>query len=626
MSQSSITGLGSRGERSRGRLLRDLQAVSLIFVLIVGTFGCASLTPDSLSGASKSRPRRVPPFKVVRTNTPSDYDVLVAEFAQYDGDYKLAREAYERAAAKDPGSPFIHSRLARLAWQLDDIEGAVLEGEKAFDLDPSDVQSRLFLGRLYRLRRDFEGLDRVLRDEEGRPLDADSAYALFQVALERRDLIEAENLARQLAEMEPEQLRGTLALATVYEQRKDFESAESVVRSALVSFPDHFLLYMRLAQVERERGDRKAEIGVYREVLRGHAGHYGVLQRLGQAQLDDNDIDGAITTFSEIVERYPDEINPLRRLASIEFSAGRYGSAARRLEAVLERDPEQPELAFALGQIRRALDDNSGAIEAFERIRAADANYVDARLQIASLWEEEGRTAEALAEVDRLRALRPSRQIDFHAAGLRIETGDFAGGIALLEGLLDGSAEDLDVLYQLGVQHGTRGNSDEALDYMRRVLEMDPDNASALNYMGYSWAERGENLAEAEQLIRRAIELSPEDGYITDSLGWVYYKMAETLFAESRKDEALRLLERAQEQLLQAAEMTGGDAVVLEHLGDVLLLRGDKSGALDYYEEAVKLEVREAEQPMLFDKLEQLRKDLGRVPAAGEGAKRVGAP
>ena len=583
-----------------------------LFLLLSLATGCASLsmTPWS-SDAEVRKERPAPELRQVRSERAADYDVLVAELAKADGDFVVAREAYARAAEKDPGSAFVADRLARLLWQLEDVDGAVREAERAFELTPDDVDVRLFLGRLYRLRQDFDGLDRVLRDSDGRPLDADSASALFQVALQRGDLFEAENLARQVAEMEPDQLRGVLSLATVYEQRRDFDAATDVVRRALDHFPDHFLLYMRLVQIERQRGDRVAEIGVYREVLEAHPNHYGILQRLGQAQLEENDVDAAIATFSMIVDHYPEDVNSLRRLASIEFSAGRYESAAKRLEAVLDRDPNQPELVFALGQIKRALGDAGGAFAVFERIDPTAPNYVDARLQIAAIHEQAGRLDESLAEIERLRAIRPDRQLDYHAAALRIELGDFGGGVALLEGLLDGSDEDRDVLYQLGVQYGVAGDVDRSIEMMQRVLALDPDNANALNYIGYSWAERGENLEEAERLIRRAIELSPGDGYITDSLGWVYYKMAEQLFADSRKEEALRILEQAQEQLVQAAELTGGDAVISEHLGDVRLLRGDKRGALEYYEEAVTLEVRDEEQPNLFDKLETLRRDLG---------------
>ena len=586
--------------------------LALIGLLLLQTIGCAGVFSGSPFGAeSGARKRPVPPLRIIRDERAADYDVLIGESAAAEGDFELARAAYERAAEKDPEAAFLHDRLARLAWQLEDVEGAVAEAELAFELAPDDLEIRLFLGRLYRLRRDFDGLDRVLRDAAGRPLDADSAYALFQVALERRDYIKAENLARQLAELEPDQLRGRLGLATVYEQKKDFDSAEEVVRRGLEAFPDHFLLFMRLAQIERERGDPAGEIAVYREVLASHPNHYGILQRLGQAQLDMNNLEGAIEAFGQVVESYPEDVNSLRRLASIEFSAGRYTSAADRLEAFLTRSPNQPELIFALGQIRRALEDDPGALEAFNRIGPAEANYIDARLQIAALLEIQGNTVEALAEIDRLRELRPNRQLDFHAAALRIELGNFDDGVALLEGALTGTDEDLEVLYQLGVLYGGQDKTDDALRYMQRVLALDPDSANALNYIGYSWAERGENLDEAEKLIRRAIEIEPEDGYITDSLGWVYYKMAEGLFAESRKEEALRALEQAHEQLLQAAKLTGGDSVVSEHLGDVFLLRGDKSGALDYYEEAVELELREEEQPNLLEKLDQLRRDLG---------------
>jgi tetratricopeptide (TPR) repeat protein len=375
---------------------------------------------------------------------------------------------------------------------------------------------------------------------------------------------------------------------------------------------------MRLAQIERARGDRDGEIAVYRKVLLSHPSHYGILQRLGQAQLDGNDLDGAITTFSEIVELYPEDTNSVRRLASLEYSAGRYEAAATRLESVLKRDPDQPELALALGQIRKATGDNAGAIEIFDQIDHQDPNYFDARIQIVAILESEDRLDEALSEIESLRTIRPDRQIDFYAAALRISNGEFESGVALLEGMLDGSDGDVEVYYQLGVHYGSDGQVEPALRYMQQVLEADPNNVNALNFIGYSWAEKGENLAEAEELIRRALAISPDDGYITDSLGWVYYKMAELLFEESRKDEAMRFLDRAQHQLVQAAELTGGDSVVSEHMGDVLLLRGDKEGALEHYEEAVDLELREAEQPMLLEKRDRLRGDLGLKPPTGE--------
>ena len=96
--------------------------------------------------------------------------------------------------------------------------------------------------------------------------------------------------------------------------------------------------------------------------------------------------------------------------------------------------------------------------------------------------------------------------------------------------------------------------TDEALACMHRALEKNPDNASALNYIGYTWAEKGVKLDEAEEMISRAIELRPEDGYIVDSLGWVYYMRARPLVDDGRSQEARLLLGRAIAELERASQ------------------------------------------------------------------------
>ena len=95
--------------------------------------------------------------------------------------------------------------------------------------------------------------------------------------------------------------------------------------------------------------------------------------------------------------------------------------------------------------------------------------------------------------------------------------------------LLSTKPDDDDLLYNLGVIYGEADRIDESVEFMRRALDANPDNASALNYIGYTWAERGINLDEAEKMIERALALRPDDGYIADSLGWVFYMRARPL-------------------------------------------------------------------------------------------------
>ena len=260
--------------------------------------------------------------------------------------------------------------------------------------------------------------------------------------------------------------------------------------------------------------------------------------------------------------------------------------------------------------VRRRGGDGDGAIQAFESIPETDRYFPEARAQIASVLERRGDYEQALAEIGRASAVRPSRELDLYAATLRARTGDLEGAVASLESMLSEEPENDELLFNLGVVYGEAQHTDEALVYMRQALEKNPDNANALNYIGYTWAEKGVNLDEAEAMINRAIELRPEDGYIVDSLGWVYYMRARPLVADGRAREARPFLDRALRELERADELTGGDPVISEHLGDTYLLLDEKQRALEKFEEAIRLEPREDEQPDLLEKFETLRREL----------------
>ncbi len=588
----------------RARRWRSLVVISAAFPLLGA--GCASI-PSLRS----ERPETVDRGRLERPELGSEYDVLVAETAARDGEFDVALAAYERAAQKDPRSAELWFKVSRLAAQNEDLEGAIRAAESGLELDPDNADGRLFLGRLYRLKRDLVGVERVLRDGSGAPFDGEAALLLFQVYLEQGRIDEATTIAERLMVDEPDNLGAYMAAATAYERAGRIEDAERALRSALGQHPNRFVLYARLARMRRAVEDHAGEIAIYQEVLSEYPDHYGTLVSLGEAQIAQKDIDAAIATYTRLADLYPDDLQVMRRLASLEFGTGRYEAAAIRLRAAFEKYPDQAEFAYSLGQVLRALGRDVEAAEYFSAIPSTHVLYVESRMQIAVIHEEAGRFSEALAEVERLRVLRPDRALDFHAAALRARAGDPAGGLALLEDMLAESPDDEEILYQLGVFHGSQKNTDEALRYMQLSLEKNPENAQALNYVGYTWAERGERLDEAERMIERAVSLAPRDGYIVDSLGWVYYMRARPLMAGERRQEGVDLLGRALEQLTLADELTGGDPVVTEHLGDVYLLLDQQQRALEYYEEAIVQNPRDDEQPELRDKLDRLRGRLG---------------
>ena len=147
-----------------------------------------------------------------------------------------------------------------------------------------------------------------------------------------------------------------------------------------------------------------------------------------------------------------------------------------------------------------------------------------------------------------------------------------------------------EIHFRLAVLYEKQNNRPESIQQIKKVLELDPNNADAQNFLGYAYAEAGVNLDEAEKLVREALRAKPNSGHIMDSLGWVYYK-------QGQYDKAVTELERAHRSMPQ-------DGTVAEHLGDAYFQMKRYRDALRIYRQALGLE--NANTPSLRKKINQV--------------------
>lgn len=600
--ESGAWGMQESRSREAGpgtRRIRTGSGWALLLVLLLAASGCASWMPGGSPEPSPSLQDASP-----------ELDFLIGRDHEGEGRLAEALDAYTRALSKDPESVYLLKRAAELSARQNRLSEAVVYAERALELEPDNQGVRLFLGTLYRFRKDVASAERVLRDENGRPLDEDAAVLLYGIYAENRRLAEARALAEWMIDDDPEGLRGYFALADAQEKLGDPAAAEATLRAGLERSPGEMALYAALARGRRMRGDRVGEIAIYREVLEIHPKHRATLEALADAQLALEQTDDAVETLEVLESLYPGDLRARLRLAFVEFERDNFAAAAERFEFALQQNPNEYEVVYFLGVVRRRLGEDEQAIAAFDRIPASADRYAEARTQIAGIYEHRGDFDRAIAEVERARQVHESQPLDLYLASLRAKAGDLEGALAFLQRLLDESPGDAEILYNIGVIHGEAKQVEQAIHYMHLVLGVNPDHAGALNYVGYTWAERGTNLDQAEAMISRALELRPDDGYITDSLGWVYVMRARPLLEQGEIEAAHVYLDRAMDELQRAAELTGGDPVISEHLGDVYLLLGEKERALSMYEEALGLAPREGEQPELREKYERLREEL----------------
>ena len=147
-----------------------------------------------------------------------------------------------------------------------------------------------------------------------------------------------------------------------------------------------------------------------------------------------------------------------------------------------------------------------------------------------------------------------------------------------------------DFYFDYGAAAEQAGQYVKATELFRKSIELDPGNAArSYNYLGYMWVERSENLDEAGQFIRRALEMEPTNGAYIDSLGWLYFK-------QGKFDEALTELLRAAELLPEP------DAVVFEHIGDACDKLGRRAEAVLYWQKALQLNPQRKDVGAKLDK------------------------
>ncbi|MCX5834786.1 MAG: tetratricopeptide repeat protein, partial [Deltaproteobacteria bacterium] len=298
------------------------------------------------------------------------------------------------------------------------------------------------------------------------------------------------------------------------------------------------------------------------------------------------------------------------KLGKVLLRDRKYEEAVSQFQEILKRDPANREVRFTLGLIYYEWNKHDEAIAEFSEVLKGFPNDDEARYFRAAAYGEKKLYGEALADLNKIpvssdlyanaqiqigvilkKQNRPQEAIEVTKKAMNVKKGDPAlyGFLAslyedakdlktaeqtLLEGLTMAPA-NADLHYRLGVLYEKTDRFNESMKQMEEVLKIEPESAEALNFIGYSYADRGIKLQEAEDMIKKALELRPGDGYITDSLGWVYFK-------QNRTDEAVKYLE-------EALRILPEDPAIAEHLGDAYARTGRVQDAIEKYKLVLQL-------------------------------------
>ncbi len=507
---------------------------------------------------------------------------LAARMATVENDFRAAARYFVMASAQDPQDVYLQdSALVALA-SAGDVDQAVAMAERLFDEDrPTELAGLLRRAQLVRAE-DWQGVVDLIDATHAPdvPLDQDlmdgtiRAWALLGAG-RATDAIAAFEAMAANADLAPI-VNYHLALARAL--AGDYEAADRLIVQSEAS--GHLMGLTARVQIlsQLDRGDEALALLSQIEGLEAEPQLLALRQRLEQGQPVPFDVVGGpadgiahlLLSFASALSSSPDP-EPLALIhARLASWIAPQNPEARLTTAQLLQDRQQFDLAEA----------------EFDAVRRMGEMRPQAELSRIDALSRAQRPAEAERAALALTAAYPGLAQSWIALGdVTRQQEKYAEAIPSYDRALDLLADAPPEarwfpLYARGISLERVGQFDRAEADLLAALEIRPDQASLLNYLGYSWIDRNQNLDRALDMIKRAVELSPGDGYILDSLAWAYFRLG-------RYQEAVAPME-------QSIATMAADPLVNDHLGDIYWMVGRHREAQIQWQRALSLEPSES--------------------------------
>ena len=531
-----------------------------------------------------------------------------------------------------------------------EIAGKAIEQYKEiYRLDPSDTESALWLARLYRLRNDHDKAEEVLRGIlKGEPDNEAAIEQLTQLLLDEGKSSEAVSLLEGMTSRAPSPILLDL-LGDAYTQTKDLAKAEQAYRRANELDPSELSHLRGLGQTLMAEEKYQDALVVYQKLIDLMPDDGDNYLSIARIYRELHQLDRAEESLLKARQYEPGSLEVMYNEAMLYQAQGRYDDAIRVLsDAVTGLKGQSPVLPSRrrslavlyqqLGLTYQQEQNYAAAIYTYEELgHLGDEEDHRARLLIMSAYRDARDLPRALTAGKEALAKYPTdAAIKTREALLLGENGQIDEAVTLLRSQLNNTEADREtylnisqvyergrrykeaedaahaaevlpglprdnegVYFALGAIYERQKFFDRAEEQFKKVLDLDPNNAPALNYYGYMLGDLGQRLDEAESFVQRALKEEPYNGAYLDSLGWIYYKQNK--------------LGDAEVFLRKAVQRDSHDPTIHAHLADVYSKQGRSELAAGEWEKSMAEWRRALPADIETDKIAEVEKKLSQA-------------
>lgn len=502
------------------------------------------------------------------------YQLLLGEIAADRGDRDTAAESLMEAA-RISRDPRVAQRAARIALDGERLDIAEEAASLWVKLQPDHEQSRgtlaLIMAERGRIEEAGEHFISLLR-QNGEPDGA----ALSRAA---RMLGEVSNQDNALAVMAlivarfEDNPEAHFAQAFLADRVGRSELVLESLDRALVLRPDwDEAALAKLGHLIQNKYPREQVAAFAVDFLETAPEASRVRISYARYLVDEEASIAALDQFRELLEHDPENTTGLMSAGLLSIQQERYKEAREFLTRHLKLTPDNDQIRIYLGQIAEEQERYAEAEKWYREVSSQDQLF-DARVHLGPIIQEREGVEAALEHLD---TINPGDENQFVRLALTKElvlrrADDLERAKSMLDDAVARYPANQDLLYARGLLAARLNRISEHEQDMRTLLEEDPNNAHALNALGYTLADATDRVDEAYTLVSKALEMRPDDPFILDSMGWVQYRMG-------NHQDAIEYLERALSQR--------EDAEIAAHLGEVLWVIGDKERARDIWKKA----------------------------------------
>ncbi|MGH1485339.1 MAG: tetratricopeptide repeat protein [Cellvibrionaceae bacterium] len=525
-------------------------------------------TPPAPKTAEIAEPERYGNF-----STETLYSLMVAELAATRKKYDVTLSNYvdEAQATGDLG---IIARAARLAQYFRSNDQSLAMGQLWLEQTPNDIEANSIVATAYiESRQPLEALDyaeKILALLNPEDKESNKSAAITEtIANYSRDL---DTLTRQqlikryhgLANQYPGYSAIKVGLSTLYESQKDTATAYQIIQDVLTNDSDYLPAIMQ--EIRLLQASKQTELAA--EKLKGYLAKRpddNRLRLLYARLLTQTDVEAAYREFSLLSAQSPNHLDIKFSKALIALEINKREESEQLLDQLLNVGYRPNTIHFYLGNLAELDKNYEKALSHYLAINGGN-DYIASHSRAARIMATQGDIEQAQAHLRKLRAESPNQRAQLYSAEAEVlESLDkIEPAIAVLTQGITESPDNINLRY-------TRSSLYEKTDQLalmesdlRHILTQEPENAAALNALGYFLTSRTDRHQEALALIEKALSIKPDDPAIMDSMGWA-------LFNLGRTEEAILYLKKAFELF--------PDPEVAAHLGEALWVNGNKQEA-----------------------------------------------